>query len=124
MNLYSINAETLLVLQREFVGETGASPAECDRALLEEALSFPLGVAMAGEADVAAIAAAHVAGILKFRPFAAGNVQAAFLAMGLFLYSNDWRLTAGQDVTAEVIRKFANGDVDEKAFADWIRRNL
>lgn len=124
MNLYSINAETLLVLQREFANEIGAAPTECDYALLDDALSFPLGVAMTGEADVAAIAVAHAAGILKFKPFAAGNVQAAFLAMGLFLYSNDWRLTASQEEAAGAIRKFACGELDEKSFADWIRRNL
>lgn len=38
--------------------------------------------------EVAAVAATHAVSVLKHQPFAVGNAQAAFLAMGLFLYVN------------------------------------
>lgn len=111
-------------LQRELAEESGRAAAACDGALLEEALSYPFRKALTGEADVAALAASYAYGILECKPFAAGNAQAAFLALGLFLYLNDWRLGAPQDEAVDIMLAAASGRIDEQALADWIRCNL
>lgn len=124
MNLRSIDPAALLVLHWECLDEIDAEVAACDDGLLDAALSYPLAKMFPGTADVAAVAAAHVVGMLKHQPFAVGNVQAAFLAMGLFLYVNDWRLGAPQDEATRIMRQVVSGEVDEEALADWIRSNL
>jgi death-on-curing protein len=124
MNLRSIDAEALLVLYRQGLAEAGSDASQHDSELLGVAFSYPLEQVMSGTADVAAIAAAYAAGMLKHRPFASGNEQAAFLAMGLFLYVNDWRLSVSQDEATAMMRRVVAGDASEDELADWIRKNL
>jgi death-on-curing protein len=119
MKLQSIDPEALLILLRE-----NALAADCDRGQLDAALAYPLELAISGDADVAAIAAAHAIGILGKRPFAVGNMRAAFLAMGLFLYLNGWKLGATPADATRTLYEIVAGYADEKALADWIRRNL
>lgn len=119
MKLDSLDPRALPILLRE-----SGFAADYDVRRLEAALAYPLGIAITGNADVAAIAAAHAIGILQECPFANGNAQAAFLAMGLFLYTNGWRLTASAEEATAIMRGLLAGQVDEAALADWIRANL
>lgn len=124
MNLRSIDPEALLLLQRESLGEESSVIDASDEMLLDEAFAYPLEQAVMRHADVADLAAAYAIGILKYRPFVVGNEHAAFLAMGLFLYLNNWRLSASQEEAARVIWQASAADLDEDELADWIRRNL
>ncbi|HJV50381.1 MAG TPA: type II toxin-antitoxin system death-on-curing family toxin [Noviherbaspirillum sp.] len=121
MNLHSIDADALLFLHQESLG---TERPVCDRGLLNAALAYPLVQAETASVDVAMLAAAYAFGVLKHRPFTRNNESAAFIAMGLFLYANDWRLTASPEEATDMLRCAAAGTVDEAALANWIRANL
>jgi death on curing protein len=124
MSLLSVDPAAFLLLHKESLLEEGAECGAWDDQLLEAALAYPLTEASLAVADVAAIASAYAIGMLRYRPFAVGNQRAAFLALGLFLYSNEWRLEASQEQAAAAIRRAACGELDEDALANWIRRHL
>lgn len=121
MNLRSIDAEALLFLHQENMGVDNLS---CDRGMLNAALAYPLVQAETAAADVATLAAAYAFGVLKYQPFSKHNASAAFVAMGLFLYANDWRLSAAPDEAANILQRAAAGEADEAELANWIRVNL
>ena len=50
-----------------------------------------------------------------------GNQRAAFLATGLFLYLNGYRLNASQADATITIFGLAAGDISESEFVDWLR---
>jgi death on curing protein len=124
MSLRSIDPAALLLLHQETLAGSVDDFDPCDEMLLDAALAYPTNQAILRAGDVADIAAAYAVGILKFRPFAVGNERAALLAMGLFLYLNDWRLNAPQEEAASVMWRISSAEMGESALADWIRSNL
>ena len=95
-----ITKSSLLLLHGESVAEHGGSAGLRDEGLLDSALGRPLNLlAYADRAtlpDFAALAASYTVGLAKNHPFVDGNKRAAFLATGLFLYLNGYRLNASQ----------------------------
>lgn len=124
MNLFCIESDALVQLLAESVNDPGQGAGPFDDALLESALAHPLAQAGARPVDIADIAAAYACGILQYRPFAAGNERAALLAMGLFLYLNEWRLEAPPLEAARIIRRAGNAELDEAGLANWVRGYL
>lgn len=124
MNLRSIDPEVFLLLQREIIGDGRCDTDVSGEALLDAAFAYPLHHAVMRHADVADIAAAYAIGILRYRPFVVGNERAALLAMGLFLYLNDWELSAPQEEAARIIWQASAAILDEDELADWIRQKL
>ena len=96
-----------------------------DEGLLDSALARPLNLVAYADADappdVAALAASYTIGLAKNHPFVDGNKRAAFLATGLFLYLNGYRLEATQAEATLTMLMVATGDISEDAFADWLR---
>lgn len=123
MNLRSIDPAALLLLFQESLGETG-NDLPCDAVLLDAALAYPTNQAILRATDIADVAAAYAVGILKFRPFAYGNERAALLAMGLFLYLNEWLLNAPQEEAARMMWRLSAAETGERELADWIRGKL
>lgn len=78
-------------------------------------------VAADGKPDFADLAASYGLGIAKNYPFVDGNKRAAFLAVGLFLYLNGYRLRASQAEATLTMLALAAGDITEAEFAAWIR---
>ncbi|MDO8718442.1 MAG: type II toxin-antitoxin system death-on-curing family toxin [Polaromonas sp.] len=74
-------------------------------------------------AAFAAFAASYTVGLAKNHPFLDGNKRAAFLATGLFLYLNGYRLYASQAEATITMLAVATGDVTESEFADWLRQH-
>src|SRR6218665_3555249 len=120
---------------------TGAAVAACDslathggregmrdEGLLESALMRPQNLTAYADAgqppDTAALAASYGVGIAKNHPFVDGNKRAAFLAVGLFLYLNGFRLQADQADATLTMLAVAAGDIPEDAFASWLRAHL
>lgn len=81
----------------------------------------PLNLAAYGDPDFADLAAAYGIGLAKNHPFVDGNKRAAFLAVGMFLALNGYRLAAAQADATLTMLSVAAGELDETAFADWIR---
>lgn len=119
-----VNRQVLLLLHEESLAEHGGAPGLRDEGLLDSALARPLNLALYAQPDVADFAASYGVGLAKNHAFVDGNKRAAFLAVGMFLAVNGYRLRATQaDATLTVI-DVAAGVIDEAAFAQWIRDHI
>ena len=120
-----ITKSALMLLHGESLATHGGGEGLRDEGLLDSALARPLNlVACAADdapPDVAALAASYTVGLAKNHPFVDGNKRAAFLATGLFLYLNGYRLDATQADATITMLAVATGDITEDAFADWLR---
>lgn len=121
MNWRWIDRQALVLLHDESLAEHGGSPGLRDEGLLESALARPLNLAVYGEPDLADLAAAYGVGLARNHAFVDGNKRAAFLAIGLFLGLNGYRLAANQADATLTMLAVASGDLDEPALAAWIR---
>ncbi len=118
-----VDKHALLMLHDESLAEHGGSSGLRDEGLLDSALSRPLNLAAYGTPDVADLAASYASGLSKNHAFVDGNKRVAFLAMGVFLYLNGYRLTATQALATATMLSLAAGDLQDDALADWIRKH-
>jgi death-on-curing protein len=120
-----ITKSALLLLHDESLATHGGGAGLRDEGLLDSALARPLNLVAYADADappdMAALAASYTIGLAKNHPFVDGNKRAAFLATGLFLYLNGYRLEATQAEATLTMLRVATGDISEDAFADWLR---
>jgi death-on-curing protein len=119
-----VSRQVLLLLHEEGLVEHGGAPGLRDEGLFDSALGRPLNLAAYGTPDVASLAAAYGVGLAKNHPFVDGNKRVAFLAVGLFLAVNGYRLTASQVDATLTVMAVAAGDLSEDAFAAWIRDHI
>ncbi len=119
-----IDRRALLLLHDESLAEHGGAPGLRDEGLLDSALARPLNLMGYGKPDLAALAAAYGVGLAKNHAFVDGNTRAAFLAAGLFLGLNGYRLAATQADATLTMLAVASGDTSEDYFAAWIRAHL
>lgn len=116
-----IDRRALLLLHAESLAEHGGAEGLRDPALLDSALARPENLAAYGQPDFADLAASYGLGLAKNHPFMDGNKRAAFLAVGLFLYLNGYRLLAGQAEAALAMLAAAGSEITEPELASWIR---
>jgi death on curing protein len=116
--------DVLLTLHDESLAEHGGGVGIRDEGLLDSALARPLNTVAYGTPDVAELAAAYGFGLAKNHAFVDGNKRAAFLAVGLFLYLNGYRLTASQADATRAVLALAAGEITEAEFAQWVRSNM
>jgi death-on-curing protein len=118
-----INESVVLALHEEHLAEHGGAVGIRDRGLLESALYRPQHLALYGEPDIAALAAAYGFGIVRNHPFLDGNKRTSFTVTELFLALNGQELIADDSSCVVTVLKLAEGSLSEKDFADWIRIN-
>ena len=118
-----VSQQALVLLHDESLAEHGGSPGLRDEGLLESALARPKNLAAYESPDHAALAASYGVGLAKNHAFVDGNKRAAFLAVGLFLYLNSFRLTASQAQATLTMLAVASGELSEEAFAAWLREH-
>lgn len=116
-----IDKRALLLLHAESLAEHGGATGMRDEGLLDSALARPLNLVAYEKPDFADLAAAYAFGVAKNHPFVDGNKRAAFLGAGLFLALNGHRLTASQVDATQAMLALAAGEIEESAFARWIR---
>lgn len=116
-----VNRHALLLLHAESLAEHGGAAGLRDAGLLDSALARAQNLAAYGTPDYAQLAAAYGFGLAKNHAFVDGNKRAAFLATGLFLALNGYRLTATQADATLTVLALAAGEIDEPAFVNWIR---
>ncbi|MDB5939479.1 MAG: death-on-curing family protein [Polaromonas sp.] len=120
-----ISKPALLLLHGESLATHGGLEGLRNEGLLDSALGRPLNFLAYADAaappDIAALAASYAVGLAKNHPFVDGNKRAAFLATGLFLYLNGYRLNASQADATITVFALAAGDIAENEFADWLR---
>jgi death-on-curing protein len=119
-----VDKRALLLLHGESLAEHGGLPGLRDEGLLESALARPLNLTAYGQPDLADLAATYGCGLAQNHPFADGNKRAAFLAVGLFLGLNGYRLQATQLEATQVMLAVAAGEIEEAAFAAWLRAHI
>ncbi len=119
-----INRHALLLLHDESLAEHGGAAGLRDEGLLDSALARPLNLALYETPDVAALAASYGVGLAKNHAFVDGNKRVAFLAVGLFVAANGYRLVTTQADATLTVLAVAAGDLDERGFADWVRAHL
>lgn len=118
-----IDRTALVLLHDESLAEHGGAAGIRDEGLLESALARPANLAAYESPDFADLAAAYGLGVARNHPFVDGNKRAAFLAVGLFLALNGYRLVSAQAEATLTMLALAAGDIDETTFAGWIREH-
>ena len=119
-----VDKRVLLLLHDESLAEHGGASGLRDAGLLDSALARPLNLALYESPDVAQLAAAYGVGLARNHPFVDGNKRAAFLAVGLFLARNGYRLVATQVDATLTMLGVAAGDIAEDTFAGWLRDHI
>ena len=122
MNWRWVDKRALLLLHDESLSEHGGATGIRDEGLLDSALARPINLDAYGKPDFADLAAAYAIGLAKNHGFVDGNKRAAFLATGLFLYLNGYRLQVSQGDATLTMYAVAAREMDEATFADWMRK--
>jgi death-on-curing protein len=123
MNWRWIDRAVLLLLHDESLAEHGGRAGLRDAGLLDSALARPLNLIVYGKPDFADLAASYAFGLAQNHAFVDGNKRAAFLAVGLFLYLNGYRLQTSQADATLTVLSLAAGELSEADFAAWLRRH-
>jgi death on curing protein len=114
----------ILAIHDEQLAEHGGGTGVRDEGLLESALARPRNRFACNEAaDLATLAAAHAFGLARNHPFIDGNKRTAFVAAEVFLDLNGMILSARDEDCVLTMLRFAAGEIEEDAFADWLRAN-
>ena len=118
-----IDKRLLVMLHDESLALHGGASGIRDEGLLDSALSRAVNLAHYKEPDFADLAAAYPVGLVKNHAFVDGNKQVAFLAVGLFLGLNGYKLIASQVDATLTIQAIAGSQLLEADFAKWVRSN-
>jgi death-on-curing protein len=114
----------ILAIHDEQLAEHGGGTGVRDDGLLDSALARPQNrLAYDAAADLATLAAAYAFGLARNHPFIDGNKRTAFVAAEVFLDLNGMTLTASDEDCVLTMLRLAAGEIDEDAFADWLRSN-
>mgnify|MGYP001237898966 CR=1 FL=1 len=114
-----------LVVHERLLTLNGGAAGIRDNGLLESALARPMQLVHYDEnADIAALAAAYVIGIVKNHPFVDGNKRVGFGMGILFLELNGCRFKANPIDAANTILAVVASEISESDLADWIRKNI
>ena len=74
--------------------------------------------------DTSDLATAYAAGIIRNHPFVDGNKRTGFMCALVCLAENGFRLIASEVEVVQVVTLLAAGEIDEAAFAAWLRDNI
>lgn len=119
-----LSREVLMAVHEEQLAEHGGAVGVRDEGLFESALARPRQRANYGQPDAADLAAAYAFGLLRNHPFVDGNQRTGYVAAELFLRLNGHALAASDESATLTTLALAAGDIDEAAFAAWLRRHL
>jgi death-on-curing protein len=118
-----LDPDVLRAVLEEQLAEHGGAPGTRDEGLFESALARAQNLAAYGKPDCAELAAAYGYGIARNHPFIDGNKRTAFVAAELFLELNEYELLADDADCVLTMLAVASGQMDEAAFARWLRQH-
>ena len=107
----------------EQLAEHGGPIGVRDPGALDSAMARPRNLALYGEPDIAALAAAYGFGIARNHPFVDGNKRTAAVVMETFLMLNGAALKASDAELVVAIQALAAGELSEDELADWLRQH-
>lgn len=116
----------LLAIHDRQIAEHGGAAGIRDATLLESALTRPQQLHAYGDppADFADLAASLACGLARNHPFVDGNKRTAAVACETFLELNRITLEADDVELFPVYLALAEGELDEKDFATWLRTRI
>ena len=119
-----LDAQALLAVHEEQLAEHGGAAGTRDAGLFESTLARPLHLAAYPDPDAADLAAAYGFGLARNHPFVDGSKRTAFVAVELFLALNGFELIANDADCVLTMLALASSDIDDAAFAAWLRSHL
>lgn len=119
-----LDRAVLIAAHGEQLAEHGGASGMREENLFDSAIARPLNPAAYGNPDAAGLAAAYGVGLAKNHPFIDGNKRTAFVAVETFLLLNGHELNATDAECVLTMLAVASGDMDEAAFADWLRAHI
>jgi death-on-curing protein len=118
-----LTREECLALHEFMLSEYGGITGVRDEHLLDSALARPQQLFAYGKPNIADMAAAYAAGIVKNLPFLDGNKRTGFMLGGGFLERNGFEFHATEAEAALRTLALAAGKMSEKAYAAWLKAN-
>lgn len=113
----------MMAIHDEQLAEHGGIAGIRDEGMFQSAMQRAPNLAHYGQPDFAELAAAYGVGLAKNHPFLDGNKRTAFVAVELFLVLNGYELHSSDADCVMTMLAVAAGEMDEVAFAGWIRQN-
>jgi death-on-curing protein len=113
--------EVVYAIHDRQLAEHGGGQGVRDRGAIESAMARPQNLAVYGEPDAAALAAAYAFGLARNHGFVDGNKRTAWVIARLFLADNGVRLSYDKAEAVRTVEGLAAGRVDEEALAAWFR---
>ena len=120
---YWLTREECLALHDFMVSQYGGIAGVRDEHLLDSALARPQQLFAYGKPDMADMAAAYAAGIVKNHPFLDGNKRTGFMLGAGFLERNGFEFHAAEAEAALHTLALAAGKMSEAAYAAWLKTN-
>ncbi|GDX10096.1 death-on-curing protein [Verrucomicrobiota bacterium] len=118
-----LTREECLALHEFMLSEYGGITGVRDEHLLDSALARPQQLLAYGKPNMADMAAAYAAGIVKNLPFLDGNKRTGFMLGAGFLEQNGFEFRAAEAEAALRTLALAAGEMSEKAYAAWLKAN-
>lgn len=119
-----VETTVVLAMHDRLLAEHGGPSGVRDWGLLESALARPRHLMTYDQPDLAALAAAYVAGLIRNHPFVDGNKRTGLMTGYVFLARNNLQLTASEFEATRFVLALASGEMQEEAFAEWLRKNV
>src|SRR5688500_11158257 len=119
-----VATEVALAAHAEQLAEHSGGDGVRDAGALESAMARPRNLAVYGDPDAAALAAAYAFGIARNHPFVDGNKRTAAVVAETFLVLNGYRLDTSDAELVVAFFALAAGDLTEAEMADWFRERL
>lgn len=115
----------VIAVHSMMIARFGGTAGMRDEGLLDSALVRPVNIYQYdSDANVAAMAAAYAAGIIRNHPFLDGNKRTGFMAAYVFLDLNGATLRADEISATAMTLSLAASDIDEQDYALWLEQNI
>ena len=118
-----VRHDVTIAIHERVLAEHGGQSGIRDLGLLESALARPQQILAYSDPDLATLAAAYAAGIIRNHPFLDGNKRVGFMTAYLFLVSSAVTITATEASAAQAVLDLASGAITEEQFGQWLRNN-
>ena len=118
-----LRKDVLLAVHERLLAEHGGSSGIRDEGLLESAIGRPQNLIAYGKPTIFDLASAYARGVIKNHPFVDGNKRTGFMAAYLFLGRNGYEFTAEESDVVIKTLAVADGTMNEKDFATWLKEN-
>ena len=115
--------ETVLALQERLLAEFGGIRGLRDAGLLDSALARPHQLFVYGKPTRFELAAAYAYRLIRNHPFLDGNNRIGFTAAVTLLELNGCHFTASEADAVLKTLALAARELDEAAYAAWLREN-